>query len=968
MPTDSIEASPALSTSDRLQAALRAADIVVWDLDLSTDHAIRDGASVEVLGIASGTGRDFARLVHPEDRSKVDAALAAAYSGSARYDVEFRIIRPDGAVRWLRETGNVYRDRQGRPIRLTGATRDITDRRLANEALRDSNERLRLAVAATGLGTWDIDPPTESREWSAEFKAILGLPADTVGDWKLFQSLIHPEDRERVVLQFRKGYDAHSDGRYGSEFRIRRADDGAERWVVAAGQVFFDAAGKPIRSVGTLTDVTEARREAEMRLESEGRFRHLANALPAFVWFAAADGEVEFLNDRWLDYTGLTIDQSRGDGWVAAVHPEDRERGVAVWRQALQQAVPFAVEQRYRRNDGVYRWHITRAEPVRDAGGRITAWFGTGADIDGMKRAEGALRDSEERYRQVVEISLEGIWVHCDGNIVFANSQAARMFGAACPADLIGRPVLTLAHPEERERAAARMRTLTEQREPVPLTEMRFLGAGGQTILLEVQAIPFEYQGQSAILAVGRDVTDRKRTEETLVRYRLLSEHARDIILLMRFADCRIVEANAAAIAAYGYDRDAILTKTIYDLRTPETHAQIEAQVAKANAAPEGIVFETVHRRADGSVFPVEVSWRIATLGGERLLLSIIRDISERKSIEERQALLMAELDHRVRNILASVQAMVSLTGRSVATKDEYSAALQGRVAAMGRAHDLLSRRRWHGADLADVVHDALQAYGDAIATDGERGCMLRAKDALTLTLVLHELATNAAKYGGLSGPAGRVTIGWRRQEAPDRSSVRLTWQESGGPTVTPPARRGFGSQLIESALPGVHLDFDPSGVRCDIRLGLRRPDPRPDSEALAANTGTVDDAVGEEKPLHGLRVLLVEDDPMTALALQAMLQGAGASISAVASTLQEALAESDSDIAAAVLDVNLDGEMVYPLAGRLMDRGVPIIFATGYDVRTTLPESLRNVPTLQKPVDGPTLVRRLVEITRRAA
>ena len=154
--------------------------------------------------------------------------------------------------------------------------------------------------------------------------------------------------------------------------------------------------------------------------------------------------------------------------------------------------------------------------------------------------------------------------------------------------------------------------------------------------------------------------------------------------------------------------------------------------------------------------------------GGKPAILAVGRDITERKSTEERQAFLMAELDHRVRNSLASIQSMALLTGRTAATKEEYAEKLQGRIAAMARAHGLLTREHWDGADLADIVHDALQAFGEAVVIEGRPECPLRARDALNLALVLHELATNAAKYGALSaaGRQGRRCGGISRARA----------------------------------------------------------------------------------------------------------------------------------------------------------------------------------------------------------
>ena len=198
------------------------------------------------------------------------------------------------------------------------------------------------------------------------------------------------------------------------------------------------------------------------------------------------------------------------------------------------------------------------------------------------------------------------------------------------------------------------------------------------------------------------------------------------------------------------------------------------------------------------------------------------RDLTERKQAEELQRLLLNELNHRIKNTFATIQAITALTLRAARDLPAATEALDSRIRSMAQAHDLLSLRAWTGANLTDVVSRALAAFSSAKVTTSGSSVEISPKHALALSLALHELATNATKYGALSCAEGRVGLQWDVQDG----MLHLDWQESGGPPVSPPAHKGFGSRLLEELvshdLGGVtKLDFDASGLRCRITARL---------------------------------------------------------------------------------------------------------------------------------------------------
>jgi PAS domain S-box-containing protein len=347
-------------------------------------------------------------------------------------------------------------------------------------------------------------------------------------------------------------------------------------------------------------------------------------------------------------------------------------------------------------------------------------------------------------------------------------------------------------------------------------------------------------------------------------------------------------------------------------------------------------------------------------------------DVTQRRQSEERQTLLLAELDHRVKNMLAVVQSVVMLTKTSARSLDGFTMALEGRLQAMARTHALLTQSRWEGASLAAIVGDELSPYAlgrGRVAIEGPQ-LMLRPKAAMALSLACHELATNAAKYGSLSRPEGRVEVRWTL----GRDCLRLTWSERGGPAVEPPTRRGFGIQAIEKILGyevagETRMEFAPSGFVCDMAMPVKElagtSAERADVAAPSVALPTPERAGAESvRP----RILVVEDSALIALEIEEAVREAGFEVVGPVARLPAALELVQShSVDGALLDINLDGVQVYPLADLLRARGVPIVFATGYDRRTVLPPRFSTVPTLAKPFSPSDLARLLAETLKAA-
>jgi PAS domain S-box-containing protein len=277
---------------------------------------------------------------------------------------------------------------------------DITDRTRAEEALRQNREDLDRAQEVGQIGSWRLDVRRNVLTWSDENHRIFGVPKGTPLTYESFLATIHPDDRQYVDTKWQAGLRGEP---YDIEHRL--VADGRVKWVREKAYLEFDHAGGLLGGFGITQDITARRHTEEALRESEARFRSLAEALPTIVWTARPDGAIEWYNRQWYDYTGEAPGAGEGWSWDDLVHPEDLPPTLAIWKQALQDRVIAQTNLRLRRHDGQYRWFLVRAWPQADASGNVVQWFGTSTDIDEIRLAEQALRDSEARQRLLADTS-----------------------------------------------------------------------------------------------------------------------------------------------------------------------------------------------------------------------------------------------------------------------------------------------------------------------------------------------------------------------------------------------------------------------------------------------------------------------------------------------------------------------------------------------------------------------------------
>ena len=486
--------------------------------------------------------------------------------------------------------------------------------------------------------------------------------------------------------------------------------------------------------------------------------------------------------------------------------------------------------------------------PVRDGAGAVCAVLCILSEITGRLRTADALARSEEQLRALLSQAHVGIVVaNPDRTIRTVNTHFTAMTGYA-EGDLRGRAICDIMVSPDADPAAA---------DPCPDPsgqtadgrEEQLRCKDGRLIWVARADGPiFDATGQiDQIGMIFSDVTARRAQEADMRRLAAIIASSDDAILGTDL-DMRITSWNEGATRLYGYDVAEVIGQSVLMLVPPDRQWEEQRILARIRTGGRVQSHETIRRHRDGRM--IDVSLTVSPIFDERGAVvgasKIARNISDRRVAEKMQRVLVDEMKHRVKNILATVHAIARQTFGHLRTPE--SDAFEARLFALSRAQDLITRETVDGVSLEHLIRDVLAPYPAARISLRGPAVALTGRAALSLTLGFHELATNAAKYGGLSTPQGRVAIAWEIDTATP-PVFTLRWVESGGPPVTPPARRGFGTSLVRMVVPAelggqAALDYAPTGLVWEVTapVGAWAHQPEPPAARLP---GLFDDEAG---------------------------------------------------------------------------------------------------------------------------
>jgi PAS domain S-box-containing protein len=589
-------------------------DIIIW-CGLDTTRRYVSPAVRAILGYApeSLVGTRPLDFVHPDearDYNRLLEDLTLGRTEQVRTCQRYR--HQDGSWVWLEISFNLTHDPvTGQPDGYVAALRDISDRKVIEDSLRHSEERLALALDSGSDGLWDWDLASGTIWFSDRWHEMLGYERGEIeADVAFWHRLVHPED----VTDARNLMRAHMAGElpvYQCEFRLLRKD-GSYLWVLVRGKAERrDADGRALRIVGTQIDISR-RKKAELALSgSEARYRALTDALPQLVWiFSVETGEATYVNQQFERYYG-PIGTTRA-ARMACNHPDDAARMEQAWQEARRAGGPYRIEGRLRRQDGAYRWHKLVALPIQQDG-RVVGMLATALDIDEIVAARQELEETTNLLRIAQEAAGAGTWEHdLAARVVTVSPEAARLYGVEtdkslrwCEADWMG-----LLAPGDAPAGMAVARQAIEDRTsfsvelrcPQADGTVRWLGATGRAL--------YDEQGRATrLIGLNKDITARKVAEHLLLEAKSAAEAAR-------------AQAEQASAA-----KSDFLATMSHEIRTP-----LNGVLGYTDLLLEELAAGT---RA----------WRYAERiqGAGSSLLTVVNDILDFSKIEAGQVALAAE-------------------------------------------------------------------------------------------------------------------------------------------------------------------------------------------------------------------------------------------------------------------------------------------------------------------------------------
>jgi PAS domain S-box-containing protein len=810
-------------SKDRLQSALDAGKLGSWRYDHHRRVFSWDARFKEIFGVPEdgATVEEFMNWVHPGDEEKVRAAYHRVLDPAQpeQSQTQFRLRRENGNVRRVETQGLVQFEGEGRErhvVGLIGTVRDITARKSAEEA------QARLAAIVTSSADAIVGKTLDGivTNWNEAAERMFGYSADEI----IGQSI------RRVVPSDRQAEEDMILSRMAQSETIERyemmllARDGRTFDASVTISPIRDAEGRNIGYSEIVRDITARKRTLARLAEREAQLALFVEHAPAAI--AMFDDQMRYLavSRRYVSDFRLPPDIELIGRSHYEVFPDVPPRWREVHARVLAGEELAHEEDPFLRLDGRTDWCRWLMKPWHTAHGRIGGALLFTEVITEQLAARHALADSEARFRATFENAAVGI-VHFDPDFRWlrVNEAVCRILGYRAD-ELIAKSLEDINDPDDLRACLVQVGRMRDREIESFGMDKRYRRKDGSVVWVRLTNGCVRKSDGSVdyFVCTFEDISARKHTEEELrkseERFRSSVLHSPLPILLFDDRE-QILAVSQSWLAETGYSREELCGLGDWTVRAYGDHSgEVLHQMRQMIVTePEAQPTELMIRTKDGR----ERLWSFVSsaLGtqsdGRRLFVCVAQDVTDRKAHEDQVQLLMREVNHRAKNILSLVQAIA----RQTAARDpeDFIGHFTERLQALAANQDLLVRSEWRGVDVEDLARAQLAHFADLvgsrIATHGPK-LRLKAAAAQTIGLAMHELATNAGKYGALSTGKGRVDVGW----GTDGDTFSMSWTEREGPLVSAPKRSGFGTTVVErmakQSVEGVvELDYAPSGL-----------------------------------------------------------------------------------------------------------------------------------------------------------
>lgn len=619
----------------------------------------------------------YAELIDPRDRQYVWDHVQESVGEGRTFQLQYRIITADDVQRWVWEQGQYVFDDRGEIIALEGFITDITERVHARLALEESEERYRRLVENMDdlIYRYEFEPERRFSYVSPSATRITGYtPEEHYADPDLGFKLVHPDDRHLLEDQDL----SNEELRTPRVLRWKRKD-GELIWTEQRNIPIYDEAGNLVALEGIARDITEQVEAREALRESEELQLAMIAASPLAIFSITMQGEVLFWTDAAERMFGWPAEEVTGKP-LPIIPPGKEDEFADLRRRASSGEPPTGVELVRLHKDGRLIDVSLSTALMHDENSVPIGVMSIMEDISLRKMAETALRDSEERYRLLAETTPDIIILHdMQGNILYVN-QAGLDFSGYSPEEWIGRPLTDLIPEEHSFEIAARRTQRAAGDHQTYRYEVEFIDKLDRRVPVEIHSTPVVHDGTvNSILIVARNITERKQMERALIeseeKFREIFNNANDSMYLYGLTEEGMpelfLEVNEVACQMLGYSYDEFLQMSPRDIVDPHSEAEnlaIMEQLLKHGHA----TFESQHLKKDGSVVPVEISSHLFTFHDRRLVLSITRDVTERKRAEQEIRRTVAQL-HSLHEIDKTISAILDLDEMLAAILNEIT-------------------------------------------------------------------------------------------------------------------------------------------------------------------------------------------------------------------------------------------------------------------------------------------------------